>query len=207
MCIYIHRKYASIRTIYLTGGAVFVEYKPSPWLIVFSRDRLESIDEFVGWPLIAHPVWAQLGKVDNSVVDALTRLSTLRTVSSYEDCTASGKTFCRLACLKRIERLTVCIKGDSADDNLIKTACSWPKLNCLHLTGSQVTDAGVAYCASMTSLAQLYIDGRQVSDCGIASLANCRNLELLALGPDIVVSENAIEELKRRCRGLKILRH
>jgi hypothetical protein len=80
--------------------------------------------------------------------------------------------------------LSISLAGPAVDDAVLKELAPWhwrfPALQDLDLSGSRVTDAGLAHLHGL-DLRNLVLDGTKVSNAGLEQLASFKNLRSLAL--------------------------
>ncbi len=76
--------------------------------------------------------------------------------------------------------------SDAELSRAIPLLCELPELESLDLTGSEITDAGVAELKRIRSLRRICLSHARVSDRGIASLIPLSRLESLDLGGTLV---------------------
>jgi hypothetical protein len=85
--------------------------------------------------------------------------------------------------------------ADAAMANLDDLTCA----TCVRLTGSPVTDSGIAHLGRSKALRVLYLDGTRVTDAGMRYLSGLSTLETLSLGR-VPVSDAGTEHLKKLTR-------
>lgn len=200
-------KFTAIRTITQSGGQVEVEYDSTRSIVLYGLPSasLEKADSYIGWPYWGRVYRVQTGLVNQKVVDAITRLKTVRALSCVDDPTASSTSLLRLAEMRSIEHFYVRVRGTTNDDKLLEIAAKWPRLYTLWLDGAEITDRGLGNCSQMHSLNLLRFNSKRVSDQGIHLLQRCTSLRRFYFSPSLHVSGKAIQELKQALPNLDVI--
>jgi hypothetical protein len=85
---------------------------------------------------------------------------------------------CRLLGVDYFADVTWALRFDEID---VAILCALTSLERLDLSGTQVSDAGLAHLSGLTSLQVLNLDGTQVSDAGCVRLSGLTSLQELSL--------------------------
>jgi hypothetical protein len=75
----------------------------------------------------------------------------------------------------------------------------------MNLSGTRITDAGLAYLKDATKLERLELRGTQITDAGLEHLKNLTGLQWLAVS-GTRVTEAGVQELKRSLPNLTEMR-
>ncbi|WP_165225709.1 hypothetical protein [Aquisphaera insulae] len=92
---------------------------------------------------------------------------------------------------------------DDSDLAVLSSHGPYPEIDCLDLTRSKVTDAGLAHLAAFVKLQELNLTNTDVTDAGLSCLARIPTLETLNL-TGTCVTDDGLRFLKRVLPTVKI---
>ena len=108
-----------------------------------------------------------------------------------------------LAALPKLQRLSV-DENPQLDNAALSHIVNVDTLTQLGLTGTSITDEGLAQLAQLTELRHISLAYTGIGDAGLAHLAKCENLETLRLNACSNFTDDGLAAL-RNLRGLRLL--
>ncbi|GFN84645.1 protein amn1 homolog [Plakobranchus ocellatus] len=145
---------------------------------------------------------------ENNCVFDLPSLFQVSTAAVLRDLSSHEESLCEMPdSIKQAILHLMSKRGFLTDDNLLKVL--FPRLRCLDLSISQVTDKGLQCLPLMRYLQKVDLNSfkeanDRVSSAGIISLCKaCPNLQILYLRRNINVTDEAVLELCKNCPYLR----
>lgn len=191
----IYRKYRSIQTIEASGGSIKYDYDCLSTQFGIPMRYLTALDKRLGWPLAGEPSTVYLGTANATTLTTVSRLSTLRSVNSWEDCNASLADFYCLRALGGLEQLTLCAHSEEGDAFLANVS-HWPRLQWIMISGCHISDTGIDRLRGHPEIVRVefYGDNIAITDKAVPALLTIPKLHTVIIS-DSGLSDAAIDRL------------
>lgn len=204
--IALNQRASAIRIIQDSGGVIGFDYHETgregdiPNVSttrgqVANQIRPHTLHSWLEVPALGSPVVVHLQSVDEKIIQAVTHFADIRRLTAMSDNGVGSETWYGVEGLRRLQLLSIRVRGGQSDDELLLRLSRLPELQWLVLDGASVTSDGLQAIAMHSRLSVLSIGGEGVDDRAIYSFRQMPMLRWLILRDDTSVSTHALEQL------------